>query len=141
MASTFCMARAPEAVYLDRKNISATSDCGTGRGVGKIPPFYYEWPSTPISLASLLGLASSLNPGDKEITPIQAWFELADRYPITVLLDLQLLQVLSRELNGVVKCLYFGAVMEREAFESVVGRVLGPGVGQMMADTVIEQSE
>lgn len=141
MASTFCMARAPEAVYLDRKNISATSDCGTGRGVGKIPPFYYEWPSTRISLASLLGLASSLNPGDKEITPIQAWFELADRYPITVFLDPQLLQVLSRELNGVVKCLYFGAVMEREAFESVVGRVLGPGVDQMMADTVIEQSE
>ncbi|KAF7550598.1 hypothetical protein G7Z17_g5608 [Cylindrodendrum hubeiense] len=144
MASTFCMAHAPEDVYMGRKSILSASECGKRVALAINPSahsFYYEWSSPRISLASLHGLASSLNPGDKELTPIQAWFELADRYPLEVLLDAQLLQVLSQELNGVVKCLYFGAVMERDAFESVTERVLGPSLDRMMADTVIEEIE
>jgi hypothetical protein len=38
-----------------------------------------------------------------------------------------ILDGLKRELVGVVKCPHFGAWMERGAFESVVGRVLGSG--------------
>ncbi|KAK7431099.1 hypothetical protein QQZ08_002380 [Neonectria magnoliae] len=144
MASTFLMASAPEAVYMGRKRISSASQCGVRRLVGidyTYPAVYYEWPSPRISLAALHGLASSLNPGDAELTPIQAWFELADRYPMEVLLDAQLLNELSRELDGVVKCLVFGAMMERDAFESVVGRVLGPTLEGMMARSMIDQAE
>ncbi|KAH7170706.1 hypothetical protein EDB81DRAFT_776432 [Dactylonectria macrodidyma] len=146
MASTICMANAPESVFRGRKLIGNPPDCEKSRARFTelsmnqvVPTISYEWSSPRISLASLHDLASSLNPGDKELTPIQAWFELADRYPLGVLLDAQLLQALSLELNGVVKCLFFGAVMEREAFESVVCRVLGPSLDQMMADTIIEQ--
>jgi hypothetical protein len=60
-----------------------------------------------------------------ELTPVQAWFELAGRYPPEVLLREDVLGALKRELAPVVKCPHFGAVMEREAYESVVGRVLG----------------
>ncbi|KAH7162819.1 hypothetical protein B0J13DRAFT_21161 [Dactylonectria estremocensis] len=148
MASTICMANAPESVFRGRKLIGNPPDCEESRArfaelsMNQVAPtISYEWSSPRISLASLHDLASSLNPGDKELTPIQAWFELADRYPLDVLLDAQLLQALSHELNGVVKCLFFGAVMEREAFESVVCRLLGPSLDQMMADTIIEQLE
>ncbi|KAI5465985.1 hypothetical protein BGZ63DRAFT_120101 [Mariannaea sp. PMI_226] len=131
MASTFCMASAPEEVYRGRKDIASASECSRRRALGMnpyIPAVFYEWPSPQISLSSLHGLASSLNPGDKELTPIQAWFELADRFPKDVLLNPETLHRLSRELNGVVVCLEFGAVIEREAFESVVGRILGPNL-------------
>lgn len=140
MASTFCMARAPQCVYRDRKGITGASGCGTQRGLGMksshVPAVYYEWPSRRISLSSLHGLASSLNPGDIELTPVQAWFELADRYPKDVLMNQQLLHSLSCELNGVVQCLEFGAVMERQAFESVVGRVLGPSLESTAVPTI-----
>ncbi|KPM41771.1 hypothetical protein AK830_g4801 [Neonectria ditissima] len=144
MASTFLMACAPEAVYMGRKKISSASQCGARRLIGidyTYPAVYYEWPSPRVSLAALHGLASSLNPGDTELTPIQAWFELADRYPMEVLLDAQLLNTLSRELDGVVKCLVYGAMIERDAFESVVQRVLGPTLEGMMASSMIEQAE
>ncbi|KAH6881045.1 hypothetical protein B0T10DRAFT_411256 [Thelonectria olida] len=140
MASTFCMARAPQCVYRGRKNIASASECGTRRALGiksHIPAVYYEWPSRRIELSSLHGLASSLNPGDIELTPVQAWFELADRYPKEVLMNPQLLHNLSYELNGVVQCLEFGAVMERQAFESVVEKVLGPTLETMIGQTPI----
>lgn len=76
-----------------------------------------------ISLAALEGLASSLNPGDLELTPVQAWFELAARYPAALLLRADVLSALKVELKGVVRCVYYGAAMERGAFESVVQRV------------------
>lgn len=141
MASTFCMARAPQCVYRGRKDITSASECGTRRTLGmkktQTPALYYEWPSRRISLSALHGLASSLNPGDIELTPVQAWFELADRYPKEVLMNPQLLHSLSYELNGVVQCLEFGAVMEREAFEHVVRRVLGPTLENMMGQASI----
>ncbi|KAI9903164.1 hypothetical protein N3K66_002516 [Trichothecium roseum] len=85
-------------------------------------PMQWKTPER-ISLAALEGLASSLNPGDLELTPVQAWFELAARYPAGVLLRADVLSALKVELKGVVRCVYYGAAMERGAFESVVQRV------------------
>lgn len=85
------------------------------------------WQAPDITLQTLYGLAVSLNPiSEMELAPVQAWFELAARYPLSILLRLDVLTALKREFVGVVRCLYFGAVMEREAFESVVQRVVEP---------------
>ncbi|RSM13455.1 hypothetical protein CDV31_005875 [Fusarium ambrosium] len=140
MASSLCMAHAPQHVFLGRKLVSSASSCHNRRSLGldpAVPPVSFEWPSPAISLSSLHGLARSLNPGDKELTPIQAWFELAASFDKSVLLDPATLDLLSKELNGVVKCLEFGAVMEREAFNSVVGRVLGEGLADAMAGVTL----
>ncbi|KAM0434621.1 hypothetical protein ACHAPT_003719 [Fusarium lateritium] len=144
MASSLCMAHAPQHVFLGRKLVSSASSCHNRRRLGLdpvVPPVTFEWPSPSISLSSLHGLARSLNPGDEELTPVQAWFELARRYDRSVLLDPATLDLLSKELNGVVKCLEFGAVMERESFESVVGRVLGEGLEDAMAGVALTQPD
>ncbi|KAM5351716.1 hypothetical protein ACJ41O_004439 [Fusarium nematophilum] len=144
MASSFCMAHAPEQVFLGRKLISSASSCHNRRKLGLdpyVPPVFFEWPSPRISLSSLHGLASSLNPGDKELTPIQAWFELSNRFDRGFLLDRDRLAALGGELRGVAKCLEFGAVMEREAFESVIGRVLGESLDDTMAGTSIDEPD
>jgi hypothetical protein len=116
MASTFCMSNAPDSVYKDRKQVKKTN--------AKVPALSWQG-SSGLTLANLYGLASSLNPGDKELTPVQAWFELASQYHHNLLLDPAVLESLKREFVGVVKCVHFGALMERSAFESVVGRVIG----------------
>jgi hypothetical protein len=86
-------------------------------------------------LENLRGLAASLNPGDKELTPVQAWFELAANFHIGLLLDQDLMESLKREFVGVVKCVHYGATIERQAFESIIGRVLGQYVAdQPMID-------
>lgn len=85
------------------------------------------WQAPDITLQTLFGLAVSLNPiSELELAPVQAWFELAARYPLSILLRLDVLNALKREFVGVVRCLYFGAVMERKSFESVVQRVVEP---------------
>jgi hypothetical protein len=80
-------------------------------------------------LQGLYGLASSLCAGDDELTPVQAWFEMAAVYPVDLLLEPRVLATLKREFLGVVKCLHFGAVIERGAFESVVARIMTPELG------------
>lgn len=144
MASTICMAHAPQHVYMGRTLISTTSKCRSRRTLGldpEPPAVFFEWPSPRISLSSLHGLADSLNPGDLEVTPVQAWFELASRYPKQVLLNPAKLGMLQRELDGVVDCLDFGAVLERQAFESVVERILGNGLEDALASTSLEQMD
>lgn len=81
-----------------------------------------------LTLQSLHGLASSINPADLDLTPVQAWFELAARYPIDVLLRRDVEDRLKREFVGVVKCPHYGAAIERGAFESICARVLGPEI-------------
>ncbi|CEJ95116.1 hypothetical protein VHEMI10616 [[Torrubiella] hemipterigena] len=119
MASSYFMASAPESVYKDRK--AFTSRFRTNPTL--------QWQASPVSLESLHGLAQSLNPGTDEIAPVQAWFELAVRYPIERLFDQALLENLKREFRGVVRCVVFGAAIERSAFESIIARVMGPSVG------------
>ena len=115
MASSYVMANAPESVYKQREAFTSRFRSSPT----------LQWQSSPVTLDSLYGLAQCLNPGGEEVAPVQAWFELANRYPIDVLLKPATLVALMRELKGVVRCVAFGAAMEREAFESVVVRVLG----------------
>ncbi|KAL8370698.1 hypothetical protein RB595_000860 [Gaeumannomyces hyphopodioides] len=87
-----------------------------------------SWRASGLTLAALHGLAQSLAPlAGPELTPVQAWFELAARFPAGLLLRPDVSDGLKREFVGVVKCVHFGATVEREAFESVVFRVLGSG--------------
>ncbi|KAK8139702.1 hypothetical protein PG984_000825 [Apiospora sp. TS-2023a] len=85
------------------------------------------WRTTGLTLESLHDLASTLNPPDLELAPVQAWFEMIREYgPAAVLGDGgRVLEQLTAELRGLVNCLSFGAVIEREAFDSVLHRVLG----------------
>ncbi|KAK8144815.1 hypothetical protein G3M48_005271 [Beauveria asiatica] len=119
MASSYLMASAPESVYDERTALTSRFRSSPA----------LQWPAPAVTLDSLHGLAQSLNPGGvDEVAPVQAWFELAVRYPIDVLLRPAVLEALKREFKGVVRCVAFGAAMERGAFESIVLRVLGPGV-------------
>lgn len=119
MASAYCMNTAPSNVFTDSAGLEKSPPpAGT--------PSSFQWQGPGLTLESLYGLALSLNPGDMEVTPVQAWFELAGRYGAQRLLKPQVLDLLKKEFRGVVRCVFFGATMERSAFESVVGRVLGP---------------
>ncbi|OHE96989.1 hypothetical protein CORC01_07774 [Colletotrichum orchidophilum] len=116
MASTMCMSSAPARVYRtirrgEAETVSHTWQADTGAG-------------SALSLKSLLALAKTLNPGDIELTPVQAWFELAARYGAAALMRDSVIEALKREFCGVVDCIHFGAIIERDAFESVVARVM-----------------
>ncbi|KXH60225.1 hypothetical protein CSAL01_13178 [Colletotrichum salicis] len=116
MASTLCMSSAPARVYRtirrgEAETVAHTWQADTGAG-------------SSLSLKSLLALAKTLNPGDIELTPVQAWFELAARYGAAALMRGNVIEALKREFCGVVDCIHFGAIIERDAFESVVARVM-----------------
>ncbi|GKT41990.1 uncharacterized protein ColSpa_02171 [Colletotrichum spaethianum] len=116
MASTMCMSSAPARVYRTIRRGEADTATHTWRadtGAG-----------SALSLKSLLSLAKTLNPGDIELTPVQAWFELAARYGAAALMRENVIEALKREFCGVVDCIHFGAIIERDAFESVVARVM-----------------
>ncbi|KAK2009646.1 hypothetical protein LZ32DRAFT_409493 [Colletotrichum eremochloae] len=116
MASTMCMSSAPARVYRSIRRGEAAAATHTWRadtGVG-----------SALSLKSLLALAKTLNPGDIELTPVQAWFELAARYGAAALMRENVIEALKREFCGVVDCIHFGAIIERDAFESVAARVM-----------------
>ncbi|OHW95810.1 methyltransferase domain-containing protein [Colletotrichum incanum] len=116
MASTMCMSSAPARVYRTIRRGEAETTTHTWRadtGAG-----------SALSLKSLLSLAKTLNPGDIELTPVQAWFELAARYGAAALMRENVIEALKKEFCGVVDCIHFGAIIERDAFESVVARVM-----------------
>lgn len=79
-----------------------------------------------LTLESLYGLASTLNPPDRELAPVQAWFEIARVYGRAAVRDTAAMDRVCAELAPAVECLVFGAVIQRGAFEDVVARVLGP---------------
>jgi len=124
MASSLALRTAPPAIY---DAASRASPLLRSAKPSDLPRNSADcsWQTTGLTLHSLYGLACSISEADLEITPVQAWFELAGRYPREVLMRREVLDGLKRELAPVVKCPHFGAVMERAAYESVVGRVLG----------------
>jgi hypothetical protein len=91
-------------------------------------PSPLSWQTTALTLRSLHGLASSLNPDDGvEVTPVQAWFELVRRFGVERLMAEGVLGRLKRELVGVVRCPRMGCCLPRGAFEGIVAGVLGEG--------------
>lgn len=111
------MASAPESVYSDREEF---------RTPAKAAYPVLQWNSNNFQLYELYDLAQSLHSDGTEVTPVQAWFELARRYPTELLLREDLQSRLQLELLGVVRCVHYGAVIETGAFESIISRVLGP---------------
>jgi hypothetical protein len=133
MTTAHFMASAPEAIYNDRERAFAAQQSKRSKSTSvststpaASPSSSLQWQGPSVSLESLHGLAQSLNPGDKEITPVQAWFELASQYPVDKLLEPSVMEQFKKEFVGVVRCNGFGAAMERVAYESVVHRILGP---------------
>ena len=112
LASTFCAATAPAVLYPGEREAQPMPTFPTP-----------AWQATGLTLENLRLLASSILGGEAELTPVQGWFELTDRYGASAL-SIEVMEALKREFTGVVQCPHFGAVIEREAFESVVGRVM-----------------
>jgi hypothetical protein len=104
----------------------ATSKTASPSGEQTWSPPTLTWNTSSLSLWSLYGLANSLNAPDLDLAPVQAWFELASMYPLSLLLRPDIQASLRKEFVGVVKCPHYGAAIERSAFESIVDRVLGP---------------
>ncbi|KAI6780145.1 alanine racemase [Emericellopsis cladophorae] len=128
MATALCMDGAPAEVYGSRTEFSPRHRTSipflSRRQAVPSPSPGLRWEASGISLYNLRGLAASLNPGPEELTPVQAWFELAERYSPVTLVESGMLHDLQVQLKGVVRCVSFGAAMERAAFESVVERVV-----------------
>lgn len=92
-----------------------------------------SWKTEPLGLDKLYEISTSLPKSDWEITPIQAWFKLVERYPAHVFLSYvpdsthsprrqTLLDKLKQSLCGVVDCFAFGAVMDEARFWEIVER-------------------
>ncbi|OLN88576.1 hypothetical protein CCHL11_01678 [Colletotrichum chlorophyti] len=139
MASTMCMSSAPQRVYrtirrgeADRTTHMWQASSSASPGAG---------PGSSLSLRSLLALAKALNPGDIELTPVQAWFELAARYGPAALMEERVVEALKRGFCGVVDCIHFGAIIERDAFESVVARVMEEVGVQELGEMEVDEGE
>ncbi|KAK8089763.1 hypothetical protein PG997_004724 [Apiospora hydei] len=122
--------QAPDSVL---QNIEKVAAAGPISSPGETPQAdmggSVTWRTTGFTLESLHSLASTLNPPDLELAPVQAWFEMVREYGQEAVLDDdgRVLDTLIAELKGLVKCLSFGAVIERAAFDAVLRRVLGDG--------------
>ncbi len=100
-------------------NNSSSGSSGGGGGGG-----------TGLTLESLRRLAAALSPADgPELTPVQAWFEIARTRGRAAALDPALMDVVRRGLAREVRCVQFGAVVRRDVFDEVVRRVFGRGGG------------
>ncbi|KAI8635353.1 hypothetical protein F5Y19DRAFT_8902 [Xylariaceae sp. FL1651] len=84
-----------------------------------------SWPSKGLTLSNLRHLARTLNPSDSELAPVQGWFEFLRLYGVEVATNHSVLDELKRELVKEVKCVKFGAAVQRGVFEDVLGRVMG----------------
>ncbi|PQE04201.1 alanine racemase protein [Rutstroemia sp. NJR-2017a BVV2] len=83
------------------------------------------WPSPSLSLAQLHAMSQSLPKDDYEITPVQAWFEIVERYDVQTVVQEGKVKALKRALGPLVGCFDFGAVMEAGRFRKVVDEVMG----------------
>lgn len=119
MASTSLYAHAPPYVFANHSDVA------------------WEIPSSPVTeLQKLREMNESLPKRDSDITPVQAWFLLVEKYDMRVLLGSEggdrrdkaqreagFLEQLKRELSTLVGCFAFGAVMDRLIFWEVVEQV------------------
>lgn len=129
MASSLALRTAPQSVFdamraqppphQPQSELAAPS-----AETASLEPPHISWHGSGLTLQSLYGLASSINPSDVDLAPVQAWFELAARYPLEILLRKDVQDRLKREFVGVVKCPHYGAAIERGAFESICARII-----------------
>ncbi|KAK4168540.1 hypothetical protein QBC43DRAFT_309064 [Cladorrhinum sp. PSN259] len=126
MATSLALRTAPPTVFSAAKKTRLFPGSSISlRPPAPDSPNEVSWKASGLTLQNLYGLACSLHGKyDGEVTPVQVWFELVGRYGVETVL--RGIDEMKREFMGVVKCPpHYGAVLERGAFESVVGRVLG----------------
>ncbi|TGO07649.1 hypothetical protein BTUL_0257g00100 [Botrytis tulipae] len=107
MASTHIFAQAPlEAFHESASEVS--------------------WLSSSVSLTQLYAMSQSLPVSDFEITPVQAWFMIAEKYhnDIEKVVGTTRMNNLKRGLGSLSRCYQFGAVMDVDSFWEVVDNVM-----------------
>lgn len=77
-----------------------------------------------MELKTLYGMSKSLGIDHLEITPVQVWFELLERFEAEQVLKADSLETLLKELGALVDCHQCGAVMLRFDFEECLRKVL-----------------
>ncbi|KAI9650413.1 hypothetical protein NHQ30_000427 [Ciborinia camelliae] len=107
MASTYIFSHAPPEAFHD-------------------PTPESSWLSTSISLAQLYAMSQSLPTSDFEITPVQAWFMITEKYynEIEKVIESRRMENLKRGLGNLSRCYQFGAVMDVESFWEVVDEIM-----------------
>ncbi|TGO55224.1 hypothetical protein BCON_0095g00380 [Botryotinia convoluta] len=85
-----------------------------------------SWLSSSVSLAQLYAMSQSLPVSDFEITPVQAWFMIAEKYHngIEKVVGTKTMNNLKRGLGSLSRCFQFGAVMDVDSFWEVVDDVM-----------------
>ncbi|TGO73442.1 hypothetical protein BELL_0361g00120 [Botrytis elliptica] len=85
-----------------------------------------SWFSSSVSLAQLYAMSQSLPVSDFEITPVQAWFMIAEKYhnDIEKIVGTKTMNNLKRGLGSLSRCYQFGAVMDVDSFWEVVDDVM-----------------
>ncbi|TGO67228.1 hypothetical protein BOTNAR_0046g00300 [Botryotinia narcissicola] len=85
-----------------------------------------SWFSSSVSLAQLYAMSQSLPVSDFEITPVQAWFMIAEKYhdDIEKVVETQNMNNLKRGLGSLSRCYQFGAVMDVDRFWEAVADVM-----------------
>ncbi|KAF7865724.1 hypothetical protein EAF04_005890 [Stromatinia cepivora] len=107
MASTYIFSQAPPEAFNDSSPESS-------------------WLSSSISLARLYAMSQSLPTSDFEITPVQAWFMIAEKYhnEIEKLVEARRIKDMKIGLGSLSRCYQFGAVMDVDSFWEVVDEVM-----------------
>jgi hypothetical protein len=88
-----------------------------------------SWPVPSLELSHLYQMSQCLPRDDWEITPVQAWFLLTERYDMRRLLGDNgggtKLNALKEAIGKIVSCRAFGTVMDEREFWDVVSRIMG----------------
>ena len=83
--------------------------------------------SSASTLQKLEEMSRSLPKQDWEVTPVQAWFLMVDRYGIEKVVNGSGVEKMRQGLAQLVECFAFGAVMDESRFWEVVQSALGDG--------------
>lgn len=112
------MNAAPTSIFADREIFASLNPAET-----QAPTF--QWQANGFTMGSLWALAQvEIDP--TEISPVQIWFDLAAKYPYELLFVDGLLTALLLELRPFIRCIEYGAAVNRQFYEDVIERVLGP---------------
>ncbi|KAL6868504.1 hypothetical protein J3F83DRAFT_737343 [Trichoderma novae-zelandiae] len=116
-ATSLFMNAAPPSIFTDRQVFAGIDPTTT-----QAPTF--QWQANGISISSLWALAQfEVDP--TEISPVQIWFDLASKYPYELLFADGLLTSLLIELRPFIRCIEYGAAVNRQFYLDVVERTLG----------------
>ncbi|KAI1310341.1 hypothetical protein F5Y03DRAFT_345865 [Xylaria venustula] len=122
MATSLALQGAPPSILTHMEDLAAPTTTTTASTSSSA----VAWPSRALTLTNLRRLAGTLNAsGATELAPVQVWFELAGLYGVGVATNGSVLARLECAFAGEVRCVMFGAAVQRDVFETVVEKVVG----------------